>query len=342
MPTQITFTDDVGRISTASNADGTIRWHVYERPFGAGTSIYIQREVNGVQEAEVRLLNEGQRPEVFFDTDSSQWLLFYVLNENAFLITADENDTPVTQPPQTGTTLDQFRPGASAPRSAQTLAEQNNNEFSVGLSLGIYDGPPTINNVDVGQSSNPGAELVVRWSPPSFQNLNVVGFVVFRRDFTGGLVNVTPGGREPFQGFDFLYEVVVPAASGTYYVAQINTRGDATDAEVIGDIVPPGSQILGDGTNNNDFIDRLEVRGGDGRGPQDLNFAIIGAAPVTVIQTDTGRFAAGEGFLSGLVNIDADFEPIIGAIENDAGRLAVGEGFFAALDISGFGGVIVG
>lgn len=341
----ITFTADVGRISTASNVDGSIRWHIYERPFGNGTSIFVRREVSGVLEAEVRLFNEGERPEIFFNPATSQWLIFYTLNENAFLVTADENDTPTTQPPQIGTTRDQLRPGGSAPRSEQTLAQQNDNEFLIGLSLGVYDGPRRVVEFAIGASKTPLTSLIVRWravpTTAANQNLNVAGFRVFRQAFTGGITDITPGGLTAVQPFSDDYEVEVPLNNGVYYVTQVNFRGDATTALVESRLRPPGSRLLSSGRADGDVLDRFEIRGGSPRESQDLNLAIIGAAPVQILRDDVFRIAGGESFRTLEIPV-VDFQELVVATPTDGLAVRGGDGFNALLTIVGQGSVIVG
>lgn len=348
MTTQITFSDDVGRIATASNSDGSIRWHAYERPFGAGTSIFIQRELNGVLEPEVRFLNEGERPEIFFDSAGNRWLIFYVLNENSFLITADETDIPVTQPPQVGSTAtDQFRPGASDP-NGQTFGDRNFNRYPIGLAIGSYNGPPDVELFGVGQSTNPGVQYAVRWraaeSTLANRNLYPAGFRILRQLFTGQITDVTPGGFVAFSGF-VNYEVFVDAVPGRYFVAQDNFRGDATTDIERGRVIPPGDSLVSDGQTLNLAMERLEIRtGASFELGSDLGITFIDRSPVTIVEVDPFTVRVGEGLTT-----DQDrelrfvtFAAAAQTTENDTFEVRVGEGFAVPLEQTGFGGVIIG
>ena len=347
MATRITFTDDVGRIATASNADGSIRWHAYERPFGNGITIFVQREVNGVLEAEVRLLNEGERPEIFFDPATSRWLIFYVLNENAFLITADENDVPATQPPQLGTTADQFRPSTSDP-NAQTYDQRLSNRVPLGgIAVGAYNGPPDVGAFGVG-AFVPGTTFAVRWVPESSAltnlNLNIAGFRILRQDFGGPVVDVTPGGFIAFDGFR-LYEESVAAVPGRYFVVQDNFRGDATTAIVEGLPLPPGDTMVSAGDTSDLAISRFEIRTGQGfRTAADTGLTFVDSAPVLIIEVDPIVVSAGQGLPESqdvTFNITT-FGQTVPIIQTDTPIPSTGEGFFVSLTQTGFGNVVIG
>jgi hypothetical protein len=345
MATQITFTDDVGRIATASNADGSIRWHVYERPFGQGTSVFVQREVNGSLQAEVRLLSEGERPEVFFDEANSRWLIFYVLNESAFLITADENDAPATQPPQTGTTRDALRPGPGI-GNPNDFATREFDSIPFGAERIAYNGPPDIRQFGVGAGPGaPGTNFAVVFqpeaSPTTNRNLNIAGFRVLRQDFSGRVEDVTPGGFIPFVGFR-TYEAVVPAVPGRYVVVQDNFRGDATSQLVRGRPIPPTDEAFSDGLTADFALSRTLPRLGLGlQDNGDLGFIFVDASPVVIIRGDA--FPTRNGTSDNISEIQfVQFTPVAPIIRNDTLLTRVGEGFQVLLTQTGQGGVIIG
>lgn len=346
MPTQITFTDDVGRIATASNVDGSIRWHVYERPFGQGTSLYIQREVFGVLEAEVRLLSEGERPEVYYDAVNARWMLFYVLNESAFLVTADETDVPTTQPPQAGTTQDAIRsgPGVGNPNS---FAQREFDSVPFGVERVAYNGPPDISQFGVGGGPGaPGTNFVVVFQPAqnveSNRNLNVAGFRILRQDFAGRVTDVTPGpDLIPFDGYR-VYEVSVPAVPGRYTVVQDNFRGDASRQIVRGRPVPPTDIALSDGRSADFALSRLAARVGLGvQRSNDFEFSFVDSAPVSVVYID--NFVARVGSSDNIGTIQfVQFTPASAIVRGDVQVGRIGEGFQVLLTQTGRSGVIIG
>lgn len=328
MATRITFSADVGQIATASNTDGSIRWHVYERPFGNGTTIFVQREVNSVLEAEVRLLAEGTKPEVYFDANLSKWLLFYVLNENAFLITADENDPITTQPGQTNTTQDTIATNLTQPLNLNMVARQLYNTLpGVGS---IYNGPPAVNSMQIGAGPS-DVTLALRWGPKPTDNELVAGFLIYFLDLaTKRYTRI--GSFEPFDPMTPIYEQVIPRVSGTYFVVQVNYKGNVSTQLVVGRIQRPSDTI-----DDNTALDRIYPRYGDG---QLGEFIFVDRTPVLVVRSDTIRPRYGDGADS-LISM-ATFLPIQVANEVDDIKPRYGDGFTASLEQTGSGGVIIG
>lgn len=94
--TQITFSSDVNEVSTDSNVDGSIRWHVYEKdselsPGDKG--IFLRREINfGVLEPEKQIVSIGADPKVYFLVN--EWILLFKLNGRIAKIRYSENLDP--------------------------------------------------------------------------------------------------------------------------------------------------------------------------------------------------------------------------------------------------------
>lgn len=328
MATRITFSADVGQIATASNTDGSIRWHVYERPFGNGTTIFVQREVNGSLEAEVRLLAEGTKPEVYFDANLSKWLLFYVLNESAFLITADENDPIATQPPQVDTTQDTLATNFTQPLNLNMVARQLYDALP-GFGT-IYNGPPAVASMRVGAGTNPST-IAVRWLPKTSDNLLVAGFLVYFLDPATRRYSRI-GTFEPYNPLALDYEQIVPRASGMYFVVQVNYKGNASTQLIVGRIQRPNDTI-----DDNTPLDRFNPRFGDG---QLGEFIFVDRTPVLVIRGDSFSPRFGDGASNTFAL--ATFLPIQVADELDVFKPRFGDGFTASLSQTGFGGVIIG
>lgn len=352
MATQITFTDDVGRISTASNADGSIRWHVYERPFGNGISIFVQREVNTVLEAEVRLLAEGDRPEIFFDPVTSKFLFFYRLNENVFKIEIDEGDPPATQAPQVGTTIDHFRGMGGFSEETRTIREiLPENQIGLGP-IDADNGPTRMDAVAVVASQNLG-KIKVRWRAknPDSEGQTVAGFNVYGQLFDAGRALLKLNGSLiPFEGFDpKLYEFEVPARGGRYFVTQVNRKG-ADPTFVEGRIKPPFGDTLTNGVTlpeANTSI--MNARQGESIQPEDLKFVFVDTAPLTIIRADTfPGHARGDSFNDPGTEIVVEYVVVLvsdGAtfpIDDQFKDVSTGEGFVAKINIDQQGGVIIG
>ena len=328
MATRITFSADVGQISTASNTDGSIRWHAYTRPFGNGRTIFVQREVNGTLEAEVRLLAEGSKPEVYFDANLSKWLLFYVLNENAFLITADENDPIATQPSQTDTTQDTFATNLSRPTNLNQVAQQlYDTQPGIGS---IYTGPPAVAQLQIGAGTS-DSTLGVRWVPKQTENELVAGFLVFLLDPATKKYNQV-GTFEPYSASATFYEQVVPKVAGTYFVVQVNYQGNVSQQLSVGRIQQPSDNV-----DDNSALDRFNPRIGDGLLG---DFVFVDRTPVLVIRSDTFKPRIGG---NGEVSLSfVTYEPIQAADEADTIKPRYGDGFTASLEQTGSGGVIIG
>lgn len=351
MATRITFTDDVGRITTASNIDGSIRWHMYERPFGTGTSIFVRREVNGTLEAEVRFLAEGEKPDILFDPVTAKWIFHYVLNEKAFRIEIDEPDAPVTQAPQTGTVIDLFRGTEPNQRDPQTTAQNAAQRVKALAPSDADNGPPAPDAVEIAAGLTPGTTLTIRWrAKPSttlVQNLHVAGFNVYAQlfDSARALVQVNSS-LVPFVGFDpVLYELEVPARPGRYFVAQVNYNGPNDQVTLVeGRIRSVPAFILSNGVNLPSIVTSIMDRKiGESREPEDLTFTVVDTAPVNIIRADDFNdhgpgesFAAAETTIVSLEVVQvADFDETFA----DHGP---GEAFTAVVDVNNQGGVIIG
>lgn len=94
--TQITFSSDVSGVSTDSNADNSIRWHVYEReslssPGDRG--IYLRREVNSNLEPEKQIVSIGEKPKIYFLANN--WILLFKLRDRIAKISYAEQLDPV-------------------------------------------------------------------------------------------------------------------------------------------------------------------------------------------------------------------------------------------------------
>jgi len=349
MATQITFTDDVGRIATASNVDGSIRWHMYERPFGTGTAIFVQREVSGVLDPEVRFLNEGERPSIFFDPVSSQWVFTYTLNENVFVVFIDEFTPPATQPAQVNTLINNLRVSGPVPGDDRTAGEEEA-QTVLGLSPGAsIVKVPKLDSVAIAASGNPGVTLTVRWKAQQslLTNFNVdaAGFNIYLKGAGGSIVRVN-GSLVPFEGFDpKIYEFEVPAVQGTYFVTQVNVNGDE------GRLIGPRDVALSDGTEAADVI--LSVMGrklGEGVQTEDLVFGIIDATPVFVLRNDTFSSHGPEETLIEpgslietivqltVVSVNDGTFPLVDTFPSHGPS----ESFTAIVDIDSQGGVIIG
>ncbi len=351
MATQITMTDDVGDITTASNADGSIRMHMYTRPFGNGNTVYVRREVDGVLDAEVRLLAEGTNPHIFFDIGSAQWVLTYVLNEKLWMILFGEFDVPVTQPSQTGTIVDHHR------KTFDVGNNQTTKEILAASSVGIPDGSldsiATPQSVAITAGTTPGTNFTIRWvptKPGDPVHARLAGFHVYGPEAgkPGSLVQLN-GTLVPFDGFR-LYELVVPAVPGRYYVTQVEytksgagTSGRLVEGRRRGDV----DTAFGDGLSTPAFINASRLSSSMGRGGdfQDQPFLVIDKTPIKI---ERGSLFDGRGpgesrklapeisvIEYGIVQLDT---PILDTLTSRG----PGEGFVAVIDIDQQGGIIIG
>lgn len=349
MSTPITFTGDVGRVAVATNDIATITWYVYERPFNTGTTLYVQRETNAGLESEVRLLAEGERPEIFFDFEDRIWIILYTLNEKLYMITADEFDVPTTLSSQTGTTIDCYSSVVANQSTDETMHEIVSQIIIGNQNLDIDDSYG-VDSVSVG--ANEGGNWQIRWraltSSSTRDNIHVAGFNIYVQRYSDrALIRLNPV-MIPFQGFDpFIYSYEIAPIRGKFYVTQVNFRGNANDSLVEGRIKPPSDEIYQDVLSNSSRIGRFF---GDTIG--DLSFTIVDTSPVISITNDSLRQTGfgdtisnlSEIITSNIVEFDT-VQIVSGAsqpIEDFYTQQGFGQGIFLFISGSGFGSVIVG
>jgi hypothetical protein len=344
---QITFTDDVLNISTASNADGSIRWHVYEKPHGNGTSIFVQREVNAVLEAEVRLLAEGARPEIFFDAANLEWIFIYNLQENAFMIRYDELEVPTTALPQVGdTAVDHYSTSAGNPNTKTTGQRAQEKVFNRNFQ-DADNAPPTPDSVAIGAGPTPGTDFRVRFLPhANQQDVNIAGFNIYVKRLSDGGVERANGALVPFTGSLLsVHEAVVPAIAGTYFVTQVNRKGTSAVPTALeeGRKRAPNDFVPGTGLDLDaaitSFMHPFVGEGVVGK----ITFVQAGVIFFTV-PTDTYKDAhIGEGFDLFAEVITTTFPIVLPFPPPDLYKDAhIGEGFKKKILLVGTGGVIIG
>lgn len=95
--TQITFSSDVNEVSTDSNVDGSIRWHVYEKDSQSSPGnkgIYLRRELNlNVLEPEKQIVSIGTDPKIYFLVN--KWILLFKFSDRIGKITYSQGEDPV-------------------------------------------------------------------------------------------------------------------------------------------------------------------------------------------------------------------------------------------------------
>jgi len=93
--TQITFSSDVNEVSTDSNADGSISWHVYEKDSQSSPGykgIYLRREVNLNLEPEKQIVSIGSEPKIYFLVN--QWILLFKFADRIGKVTYSQGEEP--------------------------------------------------------------------------------------------------------------------------------------------------------------------------------------------------------------------------------------------------------
>jgi hypothetical protein len=343
---QITFTDDVINISSASNADGTVRWHVYERPHGNGTSIFVQRELSGVLQAEVRLLAEGARPEIFFDSGNSEWIFIYNLQENAFMVRYDENEVPIPLIPQTGDTAVDHYSSTLGQRSTATLGERADRQV---INRGPQDAdnkPPSPDSVSVAAGPSPGTNFRIRWLPHAGQqDVLIAGFNVYvKRSSDGGMQKVN-GALVPYLGSLLqVHETVVPVVAGRYYVTQVNRKGTAAVLTSLeeGRKREPSDAIEGDGLSLGGAVEAFMHRF-MGEGLVGTITFVQGGSVFANAPTDAYKDAhMGEGFdLVGDV-VQGNIPLVVEFADDNYKDAHMGEGFDKGILLVGTSGVVIG
>jgi len=354
MATQITFTSDVGKISVASNSDASIIWYVYERPYLTGTSIFVQRDINGTLESEVRLLAEGERPEIFFDPIEGTWIFCYVLNENLYLITLDENDAPATQVAQTATIIDNLQLAVfSAP------VNDSVKQLEAGKVIGNMpihaDATKPISAIAVAASPTPSSTMMIRWralpSSLSNLNLNIAGFNVYGKlHGTGKLVRFNST-LVPFVKLDpHIYEFEIPSQAAKYFVTQVNFKGPNSTQLIEGKIKAPFDTIESDGISEPAAnTSRLSSRFNSSMFPSSRNITVVETRPVNVIPPtdDYIQTAFGKGMFSpatvvseyGIVQVKSgSTQPIVDTYT----QTSWGKGIGRFISGTAFGSIIIG
>lgn len=357
MPTQLTFTNDITDISTAQNADGSIRWHVYSRQIGNSSKIYVRRETPpNTFEAEVLFLQEGEKPRVFFDPSLNQWLVVYRLNENMWWVRTDENDAPTTQTAQTTNLLvSGFGAAVGETPGPEIVAEKQEALFAQNpQGPYAFNAPRPVATIGIGPSPTPGM-FEVRWraTPTSDANGNaqwaygefprhfIAGFNVYRINLAdGSLVKLNPS-PVPFEGFDpKLYVYPTPAVAGTYFVVQVNFRGPHSTGTVEGRIVgAPRDLVRSDGTALPDIVEAA-FPSHIGDISEVSRFVVTDRTPLLVLQLDFFPSHIGEGFEGDITVLD--FAEVQIADFGETFPSHIGEGFFSRITQTGTGSVLVG
>lgn len=345
MATPLTSTGDVGRISVATNNSATITWYCYERPHNTGTSIFVQREVNGSFEPEVRLLAEGGRPEIFFDPIDNIWIFTYVLNEKLWMITIGENDAPATQAGQTGTVIDHYRSVVFDQPETQVV-RQVAGAVTIGLGHIDADDSKSVNSMAVGASTDP-TKWSVRWraEPTAItnENLNIAGFYVYVRRIGDGAVVRASEQMTPFHGFDpVVYSVDVDPVEGRYFVVQVNYKGDASDQLYEGRIrTTPSDTIQGIVGNTS----RTKLSYGEASRTQDLDFTFVDTSPASILppQDTFNQNSFGMG-VSGSYNVISQFDFVyaISGTDSTFNQNSYGEGVRLFISGAGLDNIVVG
>lgn len=342
MATQITSTNDVGRVSTASNADGSLRWHVYERDLGGGVvSIFVQREVSGMLEPEVRFVLDGEKPEIYFDSATSQWLLLYVFNENVWMYQIDENDAPTTRGSQLGTFIVHMRVDSTDADVIDSIAKQQLENVDTRGPHQATSGPKAPLSVGIGASSTPGF-FVVRWVPQTPNDSTIVaGFNVYRKDYHTGAVKKVNPSLLPYEGSPVVHEYETPARAGYWMVVQVDQRGPGSSALVEGRIGAPKDLVHGTGKTLPTIIDSFmgnKLDEGD-----TLQITVTGSPPIGFIVNDS-FVAASMGSSEGPgASISNDFDILdIGPPDDTFDRYGISGGESFTVEQTGFGSIVVG
>lgn len=349
MATPITDTGDVGVISVATNANATITWYAYERPHGTGTSIFIQREVNGVFETEVRFLAEGEKPKIFFDPTQLEWILLYVLNENLWMITIDEETEPATQSSQSGTVVDNFTSkhvDSKNKFTAKTIISERSIHGSNTYSI---DNTKTLEDVTVVASMTPSTTMNVRWKAKdntiSNQNENIYGFNIYARRFLDGALAKINNDPILFKGdTSEIYEHEVPKAGGQYFVTQINYKGNVTSQLIEGLIKPPSDKAFKNDIESNEDIGSSRNYG-ESLGAIPYNISDNAAANV-IPPVDNMESLGGGGLFNSSSIINNDVVQVVSGssqpIIEPTQQFAYGGGLRLFISGTGLGRIIVG
>jgi len=343
MATKITFTDDVGLVSTASNPSGTYRWHVYERTIAGKTAIYVQREVSSVLDPEVKFVPDGGKPRISYDDTLAKWILIYEFNEQSWMLLIDETTAPSERPIQQDTILIHMRTAPDYPDTLDVASAVRESTDSV-PSVDAYSSPAQLFSVGVAASPTEG-RFRVRWLPkrdesnPPF-NENLIGFNVYmKRADTGQIVKLNPS-LIPFVDYN-IHEYEVPEVGGVYMVTEVERKGRNTTSTAESRLGHPKDEVRADRqllpTTIRSFMGRAH---GEGASP---TVAITADYDIINYPTETDNLPhnRGEGFTSSAAITD-DFDVIAFPIETDNLPHNRGEGFTSRILLTGYGPIVIG
>lgn len=343
MATKITFTDDVGLVSTASNTSGTYRWHVYERTVAGKTAIYVQREVSSVLDPEVKFVPDGGKPKISFDATLAKWLLIYEFNEQSWMLLIDETTAPTERPIQQDTILIHMRTGHDDPKGIDVAAAVRDSTDSM-PGTDAYSAPALQFAVGVAASPTEGL-FRVRWLPKSdvtksYFNENLVGFHVYLKRADNGQITRLNLTLIPFTGFD-IYEYEVPEVGGTYMVTQVERKGRNTATTAESRLGNPKDEVRADRrlfpTTVRSFMGRAHGEGHTPLADITADFDVINYPT----ETDNLPHNRGEGFLS-TAEITDDYDNIEYPVQTDNLPHNRGEGFTSRILLTGFGPIVIG
>jgi hypothetical protein len=335
MAVQLTASDDVRAVSVAANTDASIRWHVYERLISGSPAVYLQRELNEVLQAEQQLVPEGANPRVLFNTTSSEWILFYTLQESVFMLRYGETEIPIIIAPQVAdTSISHYRLGPSDSGDSRTMGTRAT-EMVIGLaSRDSANGPIRPDSVAVGGADTPG-NIVVRWLPNSTQLTNIAGYYVYRCSaLTGGVERIST--LQAYNG-PGVHEFETTFQQGTYYVTQVNYKGEAT-ATIEGRILPPGDELLSTLTITEAFMDAKLGAG------QALVTEVIDRAPL-VVPVPTDNFPSvqvADGYHFTYSNPQVTVPLAISVPTDSYPSVMTGSGVTMAVTKTGTGTIVIG
>jgi hypothetical protein len=354
---QITFSNDVGAIATASNENGSIRWHVYERNLPNGVvSIFVQRELAGVLQPEVRFIRDGQSPEVYFDPVQAQWIVLYVFNQAVWMLRADEHDAPVLQISQLGTFISHRRMGMGWDQDATTGAQRMDATLDTRDVLdATYDSMRVV-SVGVGASVQPGY-FNVRWVPQFPLDIEdrqgnqrrIAGFNVYVKTYETGRVRRVNTALVPFIGHT-IHEYEVRGRPGYWMVTQVEnwgTGGHTTDGRLVeGRLGHPRNLVAGTGAAPNDVILDVMPRLCGGSYPgEDVRLVMESFAPLQVfapVDNHTMSLMGQSGEIASVTYPFTYSQEVLDDEESAMTLLPMGSGSVVTLAQDGYGSVVIG
>lgn len=341
---RITFTNDCGRISSASNTDASIQWHCYERTVSGSTGIYVQRQVAGVLQAEVHYILVGERPSIVFDPSlgaAGKWILLYTLNERLWMITADVNDAPSPQPLQTTSIyVDRYAGSLADDGQSISIAAREAEQIAQAPTVDANNAPIPPLSVGIGSAATLG-NFSIRWRAATssltagnaayddfyspFLNM-ILGFNVYCRLASTGATVKLNGSLIPFVGLDpTVYEYSTPGVAGTYFVTQVNSTGPNSAGQIEGLLRGPKVEITTDGLHLPAVCDaRFGSHLGDGQGS--AIFYVSFAPTYLPAQNDTFGSHLGDGEGTS-ITYPFSFVPFVLPAQSDTFGSHLGDGF---------------